>query len=89
VIVNNAGLRGFVIYNIDNSQYLVYELSDPNHSPNDCSRMELTGITLSCPCPNDDNEYQIITGQPTQGDGQYGLKPYRATRVGDIIRVTN
>jgi hypothetical protein len=89
VIVPNAGLRGFVIYNIDNTQYLAYELSDPNHSPNECSRMVLSGITLSCPCATDENEYQIINGQPTQGGGRYGLKPYRATRTGNIIRVTN
>lgn len=89
IIVPNAGLRGFVIYNIDNTQYLAYELSDPNHSPNECSRMTLSGITLSCPCTTDNNEYQIINGQPTQGGGTYGLKPYRATRVGNIIRVSN
>jgi hypothetical protein len=89
LIIPNAGLKGFVIYNIDNTQYLAYELSDPNHSPNECSTMTLNGITLSCPCPTDDNEYQIINGQPTQGGGLYGLKAYRVTRLGNIIRVTN
>ena len=89
VIVPNAGLRGFVIYNLDNSQYFVYELSDPNHSPNDCSRMTVSGIEATCPCNDDQNKYNIITGQPIQGDGLYGLKAYRAQRNGAIIRVTN
>lgn len=89
LIVPNAGLKGFVIYSLSDTQYVAYELSDPNHSPNDCSRMTLDGITLSCPCPTDENEYQIITGQPTQGGGRFGLKAYRANRTGNIITVTN
>lgn len=89
VVVTNAGVKGFVIYNLDNSQYFVYELSDPNHPTSDCSRMTISGITASCPCPDDTNEYNIITGQPTQGGGRYGMLPYRAVRNGNIIRVTN
>jgi len=89
VIVNSGGLRGFVIYNLDNSQYFAYELSDPNHSPSACSTMTVSGLTASCPCTNDINEYNIVTGQPTQGDGQFGMKAYRAIRSGNIIRVSN
>lgn len=89
VIVNSGGLRGFVIYNLDNSQYFAYELSDPNHSPNECSRMTVSSITATCPCPDDNNEYSIITGQPLQGGGFYGMKAYRVERSGNIIRVFN
>jgi nitrite reductase/ring-hydroxylating ferredoxin subunit len=89
VIVPNAGLKGFVVYSLSDTQYVAYELSDPNHSPNECSRMTLDGITLTCPCPTDENQYQIITGQPTRGEGRFGLKAYRANRTGNIITVTN
>ncbi|EAS20782.1 hypothetical protein BBFL7_01672 [Flavobacteria bacterium BBFL7] len=89
VIVNSGGLRGFVIYHPGNSQYFAYELSDPNHSPNECSKMTVSGITASCPCTDDNNEYSIFNGQPTQGGGQYGLKAYRVERSGNIIRVFN
>ncbi|WP_041567386.1 Rieske (2Fe-2S) protein [Nonlabens dokdonensis] len=89
LVVPNQGLRGFVIYNLDNSQYVAYELSDPNHSPNSCSRMTISGIEATCPCTDDNNKYNIITGQPIQGNGQYGLKAYRAERIGAIIRVSN
>lgn len=89
VIVNSGGLRGFVIYNLDNSQYFAYELSDPNHSPNECSKMSVSGITATCPCPDDVNKYNIITGQPTEGNGRFGMKAYRVERSGSIIRVFN
>ena len=89
LVVPNQGLRGFVIYNLDNSQYFAYELSDPNHSPNSCSSMTISGIEATCPCTDDNNKYNIITGQPISGNGQYGLKAYRAERVGAIVRVSN
>jgi hypothetical protein len=89
VTVTDVGLRGIVIYNVDNSQYFVYELSDPNHSPNNCSRMTISGITATCPCPDDDNSYNIVNGQPTTGEGRFGLKGYRSVRSGSVIRVSN
>jgi nitrite reductase/ring-hydroxylating ferredoxin subunit len=89
VIVPNVGLRGVIVYNLNNSQYFAYELSDPNHSPNECSRMTVNGLELTCPCPDDQNKYNLITGAPIQGDGLYGLKAYRAVKNGAIIRVSN
>lgn len=89
VIVPNIGLRGLVVYNFNNSQYVAYELSDPNHSPNNCSQMTINGIEATCPCPDDINKYNIITGQPIEGNGEYGLKAYRVERNGAIITVSN
>jgi hypothetical protein len=89
VIVPNQGLRGLVVYRINSSQYVAYELSDPNHSPNGCSRMTISGIEATCPCTDDLNKYNVITGQPIEGGGLYGLKAYRAIRNGAVVRVTN
>ncbi|WP_081208597.1 Rieske (2Fe-2S) protein [Salegentibacter sediminis] len=82
------GIRGIVVYNINNSQYTAFELSDPNHPPNNCSAMQVTGITAKCPC-EDGNEYNIVTGELTAGEGQYSLKPYRIERRGNVIEVYN
>jgi hypothetical protein len=89
VTVPDTGLRGIIVYRISSTQYVAYELSDPNHSPNSCSRMSISGIEATCPCPDDQNKYNVITGQPIQGDGRYGLKAYRAERIGEVVRVTN
>lgn len=85
---NLQGIRGIVIFNIDNSQYTAFELSDPNHPPSDCSRAQVEGLTATCSC-SDGNAYSIVTGQVTAGEGQYPLKPYRITRSGDQLIITN
>ncbi|MDR9456000.1 MAG: hypothetical protein RI572_01205 [Salegentibacter sp.] len=82
------GIKGIVVYNINNSQYTAFELSDPNHPPNNCSAMQVTGITAKCQC-DDGNEYNIVTGELTAGEGQYTLKPYRIERRGNAIEVYN
>lgn len=84
---NNYGVKGIVIYNINNSHYAAFELSDPNHPPNECSGMTVNGVIASCGC--DDNKYNVITGELTEGEGQYTMKPYRIQRSGNIIEVWN
>lgn len=81
------GIRGIVIYNIDNSQYTAFELACPNTPVSDCSRMTIEGITATCPCNG--NQYNIITGQITEGEGQYSMLPYRITRNGNVLEITN
>ena len=81
------GVKGIVVYNINNSQYVAFELSDPNHPPSSCSAMTVNGLLATCECEN--NTYNIVTGQLTSGDGQYGMKPYRVTKRGNILEITN
>ncbi len=83
----NHGVRGVVIYNINNSQYVAFELSDPNHPPNNCSGMTVNGVIASCGC--DDNKYNVITGELSEGEGQYTMKPYRVQRSGNVLEVFN
>jgi len=88
-VLTGFGLQGIVIYNLNGTQFNAFELSDPNHPPNSCSRMTLDGIEALCPCGNDDNAYTIISGQPVRGDGEFGMKPYRVERVGDVLIISN
>lgn len=89
VIIAQQGIKGIVIYNINNEQYSAFELSDPNHVPNSCSRMMVEDIIASCPCPDDSNSYNIVTGQPFENSGVYPMQAYRVVRSGNTIRVTN
>ncbi len=86
-VTYNQGVKGVVIYNINNTQFAAFELSDPNHPPSNCSGMTVNGVIASCGCDN--NEYNIITGELSEGEGQYTMKPYRAERSGRFIIVTN
>lgn len=89
IIDNSLGIRGVIVYNLGNNQLVAYELADPNHELRPCSTLTVSGITASCPCEDDINTYNILTGQPQSGEGRYGLKAYRAVRSGSIVRVSN
>lgn len=83
----NYGVRGVVIYNINNSQYAAFDLSDPNHPPNDCSAMTVNGVIATCACEG--NQYNVITGELVEGEGRYTMKPYRVQRSGNRLEVFN
>lgn len=84
------GIKGIVVYCISESHYVAFDLSDPNHTPNSCSRMEVEGIIATCPCPDDENKYNIITGlHQTEPDIKYPMQAYRAERSGNHVRISN
>jgi len=87
-IVNGFGLNGIVVYN-SGSSYRAFELSDPNHNLQSCSRLNVEGVIATCGC-DDANSYDILTGQAQEGtSGPYTLKPYFVEVSGNIIRVFN
>ena len=87
-VTRNYGINGVVVYNLNNSQYMAFELTDPNQVPTDCSVLQVEGTEAVSGC-EDENVYSIITGQQLSGEGQYGLKPYRVVRVGNALEVSN
>ncbi|SRX52313.1 hypothetical protein [Aequorivita sp. CIP111184] len=89
-IITSQGIKGIVVYCISENQYLAFDLTDPNHVPSSCSRMELTGVIASCPCTNDDNEYFITSGQHTTEPGsKYPMQQYNAQLSGNTVIVSN
>lgn len=87
-VTYNYGINGVVVYNLNNTQYVAFELSDPNHTLRECSLLTVQGIIASCSC-NDENSYNIITGEISTGTGQYALKPYRVRKSGNTLEVYN
>ncbi len=87
-VTYNYGINGIVIYNLNNEQYLAFELTDPNHIPTECSYLEVDQTRAACAC-EDGNTYTIITGQLLTGEGPYSLKPYRISRTGNVLEVWN
>lgn len=89
-VIVGQGIKGIVVYCVSENQYLAFDLTDPNHVPSSCSRMELTGVIASCPCPNDDNEYFITSGQhTTEPDIKYPMQQYRAQLSGNSVVISN
>ena len=89
IIINQQGIKGIVVYNVNNNLYTAFELSDPNHIPNSCSKMTVEGIVASCPCENDTHSYDIVTGQHRSNEGLYAMLQYLAVRTGDNIQISN
>ncbi len=88
VIISNIGIKGIVVYCVNENFYTAFDLTDPNHVPNTCSKMDIIGIEASCDC-GDDNIYDIITGQHLGDQSLYPMQQYRAERNGDVVRVFN
>lgn len=89
VTVYHQGIKGIVIYCLNTDLYIAHELSDPNHLPNDCSTMTIEGAVASCPCSEDDNTYDLITGQHASSKEKYPMLQYRSKREGNVIRIYN
>lgn len=89
VVISQQGIRGIIVYNVDNTLYTAFDLTDPNHAPNECSTMAVEGIIATCGC-DDGNSYDIVTGQHQQQDGDlFPLQQYRAIRTNNSIRISN
>jgi hypothetical protein len=90
-VITSQGIKGIVVICVSDTQYFAYDLTDPNHVPSNCSRMEIDGPIASCPCPNDDNEYNLINfGRHTSDpDGKYPMLSYRAERNGNTVVISN
>lgn len=89
VVINQQGIRGVIVYNLNNDLYTAFDLTDPNHAPNGCSRMEIEGVIARCPCTTDSNSYDIVTGQHQSDENAFPMQQYRAIRTGDNIIVSN
>ncbi|MBW1295268.1 hypothetical protein [Aquimarina litoralis] len=86
--IEGVGIQGVIIYNVDNTLYSAFELSDPNIPPSDCSALSINGIRAESNCGND-NAYEIINGQQLEGEGGFPLLRYQIRREGNILVISN
>lgn len=88
VEIDGIGVRGLIIYNVNGTNFNAFELSDPNHTPNTCSSQTVNGSVSTCKC-DDGNKYDLNTGLPISGGGEYALKRYRVQKQGNSLIITN
>ncbi len=90
-IITSQGIKGIVVICVSETQYFAYDLTDPNHVPSNCSRMEIEGPIATCPCPNENNKYNLINfGRHTsEPDTKYPMQNYRAERNGNVVMISN
>ena len=83
------GINGVVLYYAGGTNYNAFEITDPNHQINNCSKLSVEGIIATCDC-DDGNSYDILNGIQREGTtGPYTLTRYRVEVSGSIIRVFN
>lgn len=93
VYVGNAGVgtKGAFVIKSGFNTYMAWEASCPNHAPNNCSTMSLSGQLVTCSCEG--YEYNLFTGQlmnrPNDGKRYHDLLFYRATYSGNSVIISN
>lgn len=91
VTSEGAGTRGVFIINTGFEQFRAFEASCPNHAPNTCSTMTLSGQVATCSCEG--YQYSLFTGQllnrPDDGNRYYDMLEYRTTLSGTTVIVSN
>lgn len=93
VFIGNSGIgiKGVFVMNVGFNQFRAFEATDPNHSPNSCSTMDLNGQTAVCPC--EQYEYSLFTGQmlnrPDDGQRRFDMLEYRTSFRGNVVSVFN
>lgn len=88
VYVSNDGNGGLIITN-SGTGFLAWDASDPNHTPSNCSRLEIIALEGKCGC-NDENLYSLITGQPLNNSSlRCGLKAYRVEVSGSNLFISD
>jgi len=82
----NGGIKGLLLFNLAGT-IMAWEASCPNHVPSNCSTVQISGVTASCPC--EDFQYSLATGQPLTEGAAYSLLFYRVQQNGTAVRIYN
>lgn len=84
-----VGTQGVYVINTGFDQFRAFEAACPNHTPNTCSLLTLSGQNGVCSCEG--YTYTLFTGQmlqrPNDGKRYYDLLSYQAALYGNTLRV--
>ncbi len=88
VYIPDQGNLGLIVVN-SGSSFLAWDAADPNHIPNDCSRLIINGLNAASTCDDPPNDYSLITGQPLVENLRFPLFAYRITESAGVLRIFN
>tara|TARA_Y100000389_G_scaffold201328_1_gene243770 strand:+ start:820 stop:1347 length:528 start_codon:yes stop_codon:yes gene_type:complete len=90
-LIENIGINGVLVFNLNGSSYLAWEATCPNHLPEACSKLTIEGVLVNCSC--EAFQYSLATGQllnPTENlNPPQGLLFYQVQKYNGILRVSN
>jgi nitrite reductase/ring-hydroxylating ferredoxin subunit len=91
LLIEDAGINGIILFNLNGSSFLAWEATCPNHLPKACSKLTIKGVLGVCSC--EDFQYSLATGQLLNPDESLNppqaLLYYQVQNYNGILSVTN
>ena len=91
LLIENAGINGIILFNLNGSSFLAWEATCPNHLPKSCSKLEIEGVLAVCDCES--FQYSLATGQLLNPSEELSLPHpllfYQVQNYNGILNVTN
>ena len=91
LLIEDAGINGIILFNLNGSSFLAWEATCPNHLPESCSKLGIKGVLAVCSCES--FQYSLATGQllnPSEGlNPPQPLLFYQVQNYNGILSVTN
>ncbi len=91
ILIPDIGIKGVIIFNLSGNTFLAWEATCPNHIPESCSKLDISGVLAECSCEN--FQYSLATGQLLNPNETINpprdLLFYQIQNINGILRVSN
>ena len=91
LLIEDAGINGIILFNLNGSSFLAWEATCPNHLPSSCSKLGIEGVIAVCDCES--FQYSLATGQLLNPSEELSLPQpllfYQVQNYDGILNVTN
>ena len=91
ILIPDIGIKGVIIFNLSGNTFLAWEATCPNHVPESCSKLDISGVLAECSC--EDFQYSLATGQLLNPNETVNpprdLLFYQIQNFNGILRVSN
>ena len=91
LLLNEVGINGVIVFNLNGNTFLAWEATCPNHTPKSCSKLTVKGVLAICSC--EDFQYSLATGillNPSENlNPPQSLLFYQVQKNNSILRVSN
>ena len=86
-ILDDFGINGIYVSNLNNSIFNAFELTDPNRPVQSCSKLTVEGINATSSCEGA-LMYNLLDGQRSDKKG-FTLRRYSISKNGNTLLITN
>tara|TARA_B100000886_G_C20420366_1_gene491287 strand:+ start:1391 stop:1846 length:456 start_codon:yes stop_codon:yes gene_type:complete len=91
LLIDDVGINGIILFNLNGSSFLAWEATCPNHLPESCSKLGIEGVLAVCNCES--FQYSLATGQLLNPNEELtppqSLLFYKVENYNGILSVSN